>query len=45
MGGYNFLNFIPFSTIFSALDERIGRVQILIGHQKQWSPPLKSSLP
>jgi hypothetical protein len=27
-------------TIFSAPDAPIGRVQILFGHQKQWSPHL-----
>jgi hypothetical protein len=40
LGGYNFLNSIPFSTIFNALDAPIGRIQVLFGHQKKWSLPL-----
>jgi hypothetical protein len=37
-------NFIPFLTIFSALNMPIRGVQVLFKHQKQWSPPLGSSL-
>jgi hypothetical protein len=44
-GDRNFLNSILFLTIFSVLDAPIRRVQDLFGHQKQESPPLKSSLP
>ncbi len=42
--GYNFLNSIPFLTIFNALDMSIIGVQILCKHKKQWSPPLGSNL-
>jgi hypothetical protein len=45
LGGYNFFNSIPFSTIFSVLDVPIGGVQVLFGHQKQWNPPLELSPP
>jgi hypothetical protein len=45
LGGHNYLNFIPFLTIFSAPYLPIKRVQIFFGHQKQQSPPLGSCLP
>jgi hypothetical protein len=32
--GCNFLNSIPFSIIFSALDVLIGGAQVFFGHQK-----------
>jgi hypothetical protein len=32
--GHNFLNFIPFLTVFIAPYVQIGGVQILFGHQK-----------
>ncbi len=35
---------IPFLTIFNAPNAPIRRVQVLFRHQKQWSPPLRSSL-
>jgi len=38
--GHNFFNDIPFLTIFSAPDTLIGRVEILVKQQKQWSLPL-----
>ncbi len=40
--GYNFLNFIPFLTIFSAPNVPIREVQVLFGHQEQQSPPPES---
>ncbi len=43
--GCNFLNFIPFLTIFCAPDMSIKGVQVLFGHQKQQSLPLESGLP
>jgi hypothetical protein len=43
--GHNFLNFIPFCTIFSALIVPIGRVQVLFRRKKQWNPPLGYGLP
>ncbi len=42
---HNFLNSIPFWTIFSALNTPIGRVQVLFKCQKQWNPPLGSGMP
>ncbi len=45
LGGHNFLNSNPFLMIFSALLVPIGEVQVLFGHQKQWSFPLGSYLP
>jgi hypothetical protein len=36
--GRNFLNFIPFLTIFGALDVLIRRVQILCKHKKRTFP-------
>jgi hypothetical protein len=45
VGGHNFLNSIPFFMIFSVPNAPIKRVQVLFGHQKQWSPPLESNLP
>jgi hypothetical protein len=42
---HNFLNFISFFTIFSALNVLIRGFQDLLRHQKQWSPPLGSDLP
>jgi hypothetical protein len=45
LGSHNFLNFIPFFTIFSAPHASIEEVQVLFGHQKQWSPPLEFGLP
>jgi hypothetical protein len=38
--GHNFLNFIPFFTMFKAPNAPIGRVQVLIMHKKQWSRSL-----
>jgi hypothetical protein len=43
--GHNFLNFITFLMIFSALDAPIGGVQIFFRHPKKWNPPLWSALP
>jgi hypothetical protein len=45
LGRRNFLNSNPFFTIFSAPDAPTEGVQVLIGHQKQQSPPLGFSLP
>jgi len=44
-GGHNFLVSHPFFKTFSAPNVPRGGVQVLFGHQKQWSPPLGSSLP
>jgi len=43
--GHNFLNYISFVTIFSALDAPIGKIQVLFKHQKQWNLPLRSGMP
>jgi hypothetical protein len=40
LGDHNFINSIPYSAIFNAPNVPIKRVQVLFGHQKQWSPPL-----
>jgi hypothetical protein len=40
LGGCNFLIFNPFSMIVSVSDAPRGEVQVLFGHQKQWSHPL-----
>ncbi len=45
LGAHNFLNFISFLMIFSALKAPIGGVQVLFRHHKQWSSPFWSSLP
>jgi hypothetical protein len=45
LGGRNFFNSIPFFMIFHAQNAPIRGVQALFKHQKQWSPPLGSSLP
>jgi hypothetical protein len=45
LGCCNFFNSISFLTIFSAQDVPIGGIQVLFKHQKQWNPPLGSSLP
>ncbi len=45
MGARNFVNSNMFLKIFSAPDGPIGGVQVLIGHQKQRSPPLRFGLP
>jgi hypothetical protein len=45
LGHHNFLNFIPFSMIFSATNVPIKGVQFLFGLQKQWNIPFESSLP
>jgi hypothetical protein len=42
--GHNFLNSIPFFTIFNALNMLIGGVQVLFKHKKQWNPSLGSGL-
>ncbi len=42
---FNFINLFFFLTIFNVLDAPIKRVQILFGHQKQWSPLLGFGLP
>jgi hypothetical protein len=42
--GHNFVNFILFLMIFSALNTLIGGVQVFFRHQKQWSPPLEFGL-
>jgi hypothetical protein len=44
-GGHNFINSIPFLTIFNAPSASIGGVQVLFGHQEQQSPPLESLVP
>jgi hypothetical protein len=38
--GSNFLNSKIFWMTFSVPHALIGGVQVLFGHQKQWSPPL-----
>jgi hypothetical protein len=43
--GRNFVITNLFSTIVSVSDVPRGEVQVLFGHQNQWSPPLKSGLP
>jgi len=43
--GCNFLIFNPFSKIVNVLDGPRGKVQVLFGHWKQWSPPFGSDLP
>ncbi len=45
LGGHNSLICNLFSTIVSVSNAPRGRVQILFGHWKQWSPPHGSSLP
>jgi len=42
--GHNFINSIPFYTMFCALNMLIGGIQVLFRHQKQWIPPLRSDL-
>jgi hypothetical protein len=42
--GHNFLNFNLFSTILSVLDSPREGLQVLLGHQKQQSPPLAGML-
>jgi len=44
LGGHNFLISNPFSTIVSVFDAPRGGIQVLCGHQKQWSLPLGSNL-
>ncbi len=44
LNGHNFLNSIPFFTIFNALNMLIGGVQVLFKHKKQWNPSLGSGL-
>jgi hypothetical protein len=43
--GHNFFNFVPFFMIISVPNVPIRGVQILIGHQKEWSFPFGSGLP
>ncbi len=43
--GHNFLNSIPFLTIFNALDAPIRGVEFFFKHLKKWNPPLGSGLP
>jgi hypothetical protein len=45
LGGCTNLISNPFSTIVRVSDVPRGVVQVLLGHQKQHSPPLKSGLP
>jgi len=42
--GHNFLVSNPFLKNISALNAPRGGVQVLFGHQKQWSLPLGSNL-
>lgn len=42
--GRNFLNSNPFFMILNAPNAPIGGVQVMFGHQKQYSPPLGFSL-
>jgi len=44
-GGINFFNSNLFLMIFNGPNAPIGGIQVLFGHQKQWSPPLASGLP
>jgi hypothetical protein len=44
LGGCNFLFSNPFSTIVLVWDAPRGGIQVLLGHHKQQSPPLGSSL-
>ncbi len=44
-GGHNFFNSISHLMIFSVLDVSIRGVQILFGHQKQWSLPFDLACP
>jgi len=45
LGGYRFLNSIPFLMIFNVPNAPIKGVQVLFGHQKQQNPPFESGLP
>jgi hypothetical protein len=45
LGGRNFLNFISFLTILSALDVPIKGVQVFFGHKKQQSLSFGFGLP
>jgi hypothetical protein len=45
LGDLNFLIRDSFSNIVSVSDAPKEEVQVLFGHQKQWSPPLGSGLP
>ncbi len=44
-GGITFWFLIRFWKEISASDAQRGGVQVVFGHQKQWSPPLGSSVP